>query len=757
MLRDSKAVTPVIGFILLLQILIIFLAFVQTTIVPDQLKKIEADNVKSVKNEIEKFSAMSLSGENSYMSIKTPNYPDYLFLLTPEPAGFFIRTEPMKINLTMNLALPNGSKITINQVYDSNRIYVGIENYFYPDTVFIFENTALFQKSDQNIAVISDQQMLKGGLNIVVVKGNLSSSYNSPQEFVFKAVSSGGKVYGENITLEFETVYPEYWKSAGFNVTGNKVKANVSSGYLSVNVISSSSSFHTVPNLMIKTNAFDSYTVSAGDVIELGVQVLDKYFNPLTGVKVNVTVSGGIGSVTPSTLETDTNGKAVVSFRATDPGVGYVTFDSGTLNAKYQITVLSGNVSSGGILQVNWLNSSGIWDVGKDGSRKILKVRVTDAGSNPVPNVNVDFVSSNTSVIELNRSTATTDNNGVAIVESAARANGSAKIYAFAGDAGDVVEFTVTNVTLWLNGWSYRIPIYIKENSGNNLNGYQVLIQLNSSFNWSAVNSDGSDIRFTDTSNNLLNYWIEEWNYGVSAKIWVKLNLLANENKTVYMYYGNASAASMSNGTATFTFFDDFNGAGLNLSVWVPYSADYTVGNSILKLKKGGIELGNPLSINLQNGYIAETKIKFNKKEKKYGGTIPEVASAGYINSLTNDNDAAVIYMREQNSRNVHYWIGDGCGDGYEISSNFAWSSQDKNWYITGISIQQNQVKIWKDYTVTNSANGIGWCQNIKYIRLGGYQRDSNYNIQDTEYDWVRIRKYVYPEPTVTLGKEEKI
>ncbi|MEM5830560.1 MAG: hypothetical protein QXL82_03585, partial [Candidatus Aenigmatarchaeota archaeon] len=31
----------------------------------------------------------------------------------------------------------------------------------------------------------------------------------------------------------------------------------------------------------------------------------------------------------------------------------------------------------------------------------------------------------------------------------------------------------------WLSGWLYRIPITIKENSGNTLTDYQVLITIN--------------------------------------------------------------------------------------------------------------------------------------------------------------------------------------------------------------------------------------------------------------------------------------
>jgi len=745
-MRDSSGVSTVVGFILLLQILIIFLAFVQTTIIPDQLKKIESDNVKSIKNEIEKFSALTLSGERAYMLIKTPSYPDYLFLLTPEPAGFSVYTEPFKINVTFDALLPNGSKIRIEREYESNRIYVNITNYFYPNTAFVVENTAVFQKSDGGTGVAVEQQMVKNGVNLVILKGNLSSAYNSPKEFVFQSVSSGGRIYAENISIEFESIKPDYWSSLGYTTNGKKVRINISSGFFSVNVLSPESMSQS-PSMMIKTNSFDTYTLSPGDVVELGVQILDKYFNPISGLDVNVSKSSDIGSLTPSTLKTDANGRAVVSFRAIRAGSCYITFTSGSLNARYSINVVSTNVSSGGILQVSWLNSSGTWDVGKDSSRKILAVRVTDTSSNPVPNVDVDFFTSNTSVIELNRSVATTNSDGIAVVEAAAKANGSAKIYAFAGDAGDVIELTVVNATgLWLSGWSYRIPIYIKENSGSDLNGYQVLIQLGSSFNWSAVKSDGSDIRFTDAANNLLNYWIEEWNYNSSAKIWVKVNLQANENKTIYMYYGNSSATSLSNGTKVFVFFDDFDDG--DVSDWhkknAKIKAEVFNGKKVLKLEpKGGTNfqhLAVPNNCNIPyQDYVLGAYIY----DKKPAGSV--------LLHYVDDNNWWGLELYSPWYDIFRPYIG-GVDKGwvyYQTPS----SISSHTWYKIEVEAHYNSFKMY-----INGA--LKWSQSVSsQYQLSGYSKIGF--VEHKGYgplyaDYVYVRKYASPEPNVTIGSEEK-
>jgi len=59
--------------------------------------------------------------------------------------------------------------------------------------------------------------------------------------------------------------------------------------------------------------------------------------------------------------------------------------------------------------------------------------------------------------------------------------------------------------------FKYRRKIIITEQSGNNLSNYQVLIELDSSnFNFEHAQTNGEDIRFTDSNGNLLPYWIEE-------------------------------------------------------------------------------------------------------------------------------------------------------------------------------------------------------------------------------------------------------
>ena len=129
-------------------------------------------------------------------------------------------------------------------------------------------------------------------------------------------------------------------------------------------------------------------------------------------------------------------------------------------------------------------------------------------------------------------------------------------------------------------GTGYEAQLYrylrnvIIDNSlnSNSLTDYQILITLDtqSLISQGKMRSDCGDIRFTDFNGTLLNYWIEPNTCNTSnTLIWVKVPFIpGSSSKTIYLWYGNPSATSMSNGDLVFDFFDDFEGTSLNTSKW---------------------------------------------------------------------------------------------------------------------------------------------------------------------------------------------
>jgi len=126
----------------------------------------------------------------------------------------------------------------------------------------------------------------------------------------------------------------------------------------------------------------------------------------------------------------------------------------------------------------------------------------------------------------------------------------------------------------WLSGYGYRKKITIS--SSSELTDYQLKFTVNRSTGTDSgfvvyigtnCKDDYSDVRFTNSSDELLSYWIESSDAS-SATIWVEADSLPSGNTTMYLYYDNSSAVSVSNGTNTFIVFDDFSGASLNTAIW---------------------------------------------------------------------------------------------------------------------------------------------------------------------------------------------
>jgi hypothetical protein len=116
--------------------------------------------------------------------------------------------------------------------------------------------------------------------------------------------------------------------------------------------------------------------------------------------------------------------------------------------------------------------------------------------------------------------------------------------------------------------WSTRIRVDIN-NTGHDaaLHGYQVMVDVPYR---QGMRSDFADIRFTDRDETtLLDHWLEESVSASRSRFWLQVpELPAGQETFVYLYYGNLSASSASDGLSTFFFFDDFNDGKIATNEW---------------------------------------------------------------------------------------------------------------------------------------------------------------------------------------------
>ncbi len=107
--------------------------------------------------------------------------------------------------------------------------------------------------------------------------------------------------------------------------------------------------------------------------------------------------------------------------------------------------------------------------------------------------------------------------------------------------------------------WAQRTAVTVT-NPGPAVSDYQVRVTLDSGFNFAAARPDGSDLRITAADGTtLLPFWIESWTQSLSANLWVRIPSIASGGSTtLYLYFGNPTATSLSDGASVFEFYDGF-------------------------------------------------------------------------------------------------------------------------------------------------------------------------------------------------------
>jgi len=290
-----------------------------------------------------------------------------------------------------------------------------------------------------------------------------------------------------------------------------------------------------------------------------------------------------------------------------------------------------------------------------------------------------------------------------------------------------------------------RTPITVTEQSGNDLTDYAVKIELDDTWDgWNAV-LDGSDIYFLDENGNPLYFWIEYFNKTEKkAIIWVKIpSLPANSSITIYMYYGSLPNpyADYNNPEQIFMFFDDFEGTELDTSKWVVVMGSApVVSDSMMILDSPTQRVHSTYIVNgYNNPVIVEMRIR------NYN-----IRMAGLSNSALDDPDFKNwIGISDKDFTRAWAELND---DSFYVSHNF----NDDQWKIIQIKWSSTDVyinKIMND-TVTQvlhktPSDGNGIPNYDAWIYFYIYSGDPSPHLY---VDWVRVRQYVEPEPSVNVG-----
>ena len=287
--------------------------------------------------------------------------------------------------------------------------------------------------------------------------------------------------------------------------------------------------------------------------------------------------------------------------------------------------------------------------------------------------------------------------------------------------------------------WKYQREIVIQENSGETLTNYQVPVQLSGGDFPTSARSDGADMRFTDASENELSYWIESWDYAdKSARTWVKVpKIPAKGEVKILMYYGNPSATCTSDGAATFEFFDHFEGISLDETKWHINYGTPTVSDSVLSLSGESVisEKARAFGYN----YIFESLSKISDT-----GNQPK-------SFLRSTNDYTVIDGNDRfefgswtNINEMHLAeVNDDV-----LSSRKKIEQFPTSFEVLGMVRLTTRTESFREY-VSKLSNRENIPDDPLYLQLYSWGGETHY------IDWVRIRKYTSPVPTITLPSFE--
>ncbi|MFX0069071.1 MAG: DUF2341 domain-containing protein [Candidatus Hodarchaeota archaeon] len=300
----------------------------------------------------------------------------------------------------------------------------------------------------------------------------------------------------------------------------------------------------------------------------------------------------------------------------------------------------------------------------------------------------------------------------------------------------------------WLPGWSHRKSHVINPGSGAGT-GYQVKIVVHygtgtdsgeNAYCDSQCRTDFGDIRFTDDGGlTELDYWIEEkvdFNYGV---FWVEVrDDLSTTGATIFMYYGNSTAATTSNGPNTFLVFDDFEDG--DTAGWTVVDGSFTGSTDYSYDSSYSAKLDPTVLDTIAFAYQTLTPDDYCIVAWIYcherGDQWDSYALQGRMTDVNNRYEAALTNQRIK-IREVTGGIGSDLADA-------AFPDSDKygKWNKHEFRLSGTQFRYW--INGTEYLTGTDDTHTSGYIALRNYKNEA----EDIAYfDCVHVRKYTEPEP----------
>lgn len=366
---DERAVSEVIGAILIFGLVLAVLALIQVSAVPAANQQIEYEHSQRIEGDFQQLdnaidgAAFDGSRSSTPLELGT-RYPVRLFLLNPGPVGGSIRSSASEVRVAgfdaVNDETDDYLQGTLDPFETQSLAYRADYNEYGSAPRIGYEGGILYERYDENAGgrdVLVDRGALVSGRRITVLTLDASLSTQQVDELSLDAVpvsssrapvSVEARAGGASITVE-TSLSEETWKTevldTEFDPNGNRANAYVSGiectsgaaddepcdGDLRISFepgetynlrmakVGLGSGFDEEGPRYLTTVSGDDTNILTGQEQQLTVEVRDRFNNPVSGVDVTFNPGSGSGSVAPTgPVISDENGRASVAFTPSD-------------------------------------------------------------------------------------------------------------------------------------------------------------------------------------------------------------------------------------------------------------------------------------------------------------------------------------------------------------------------------------------------------------------------------------------------------
>jgi hypothetical protein len=298
---------------------------------------------------------------------------------------------------------------------------------------------------------------------------------------------------------------------------------------------------------------------------------------------------------------------------------------------------------------------------------------------------------------------------------------------------------------------TYRSLVTVANPGGTTLTGFQVHVILGASFDYSKAQATGADVRFTASDGTtMLPFWIESWSpTSSSASLWVKVPTIDSVNgATLYMYYGNSTASSASNGNSTFDFFDDFSLGSIDSTKWTVNGGTWSVingtePNGLSGSIAHGVTNRPPNQILYSTSFTGSDYI-FEAYGQQLSGRHWGLGTR--VNGPTNFYSTNLYAdLNTTNNLYEYKWLNNnGTANAIRLNASAVGAINLNTWYKLRVAVHGSSIDVYLNDLLKLQTSDTQWSTGGVAI-FGGESMSAN-------FAYVRVRQFAATEPGATVG-----